>query len=740
MPLDYQVLENYHDANERVLLEANLHEATARIKQRPKRSLDQLVEMSKKMWPTLESALTYLTSTIKDFQENDDPHFELAEELTDANDATSRIKEDKKSSLFKESFPDQSLAFTYARKNIADFQEENDPHFEVANEVDAEVESQIVDALSWIVNRAIQDDAAIVIPDYTTSTPSSKLIEQVLNDTDFQGPVINVGNNKWIACDRASSNSRICMAGDKVPKEKGFVLSKTTHSFQIIGDAMSYSQLAARIATVLANGSGDRPQAKSDLLQLALEGEYFKSNDGEIISKEENILAVVAGGGASVLNHMAELALEGIPIILLQGSGGICNTLPNLYIKRFSTEFDVIKASKNFCSKSGFPCDDEADQNTNLLTQVLQVVQGQSGQGKSCTKSVQVILENSNLNIHQLSKGLFALKRVFRIAKHDDNALILAQTRCAEYYAAASVIEKPSRNMLLLKVSVGFVVTLLATMQGQAGTIQEAETAELKQVQGSFNQTFTKIEGRGPVMHYFVVALPIIFTLLSSLQQTFNYGPKYLSLNYGAAQVESEMYRYRTRTGVYGEGQLIKLGDKAATDQDTPGLCGSVFEVNAATYDTLSVRTYVLSKKLIEIGASMELFDKADDVNAEGKGMVADKNAIEWGQSEYRLGLLHGDEYIKIRIGKKIMDFNRQSRKLNALYWIYRIITWLVGALGTLFALVHLEVASTASPHHTLSIDKNFGSHPVDFCQAAHRLLRAPDRDGLQSPRHSCRL
>ena len=605
-------------------------------------------------------ALQYASKFISGFQEIHDADFELTEVKPNVTDVLERIQQEKQERLFKKRFADQRLALSYAYKNILAFQGNSDPHFSLIDETDSEAMTKVTDALTHLFQLAKKEGAVVIVPDYTTSSPSSLLIEQALEEADFDGVVINIGNDNWIACDRESFGGKFQFPGLDTEKDRGIVLSRATHSFQVSGNAMTYSLLAARLAKVVSGGYLDGEESGFD--------------------KDMDAVAVIGAGGASVLNHMAELVREGIPMIVLEGSGRLSNLLPKLYVERFTSGFDLEQASRRFCEECGFP-------KTGM---------------ELMGRWVRSIIEEGNLNIHQISNSLYALQRVLISVKHRDEALAVGAKRRLEYLKSARKIGFPSTVMLVLKVSVGFVITLLATIQSQPGSVQIAVTNGLQQIQTHFNNTLMAID-RGPVLHYFVVALPVFFTLVISLQQSLNYGPRYLSQRYAAALVESETYRYRTRTGQYSEEQLCAF---AKTDRDFSGLFGYKQDDEAVAYDTISVRTYRLTKKLVEINANVELFERPDLSEKIKKSMecgigikqetiseltLGEPLDIEWMPSEFQLGVLHGDDYLQ-RIRDKMHEFERNADSLFWLLVVYKFFTYTLGALGSIFALINCEV------------------------------------------------
>jgi hypothetical protein len=397
----------------------------------------------------------------------------------------------------------------------------------LGDELDEAAISLIIVKLVQIITLAAEERAVLVIPDYSTASPSSKYIETALRQAEFSGPVINVGQEDQIACDSDGFGQTYQSAGAHRPR--GVLLSKATHSFQVAPGTMTHSILAARLAKVLGGG-------------VDVEGD-----PGEVVRPEQEVVALVAGGDASTLSHMAELAREGIPMIILEGSGGLCDRLPRAYAQRAAPAFSAQEASRQLCLEGGL------SKGTDRLGR--------------CARAV---LEEGGLTLLPLSHPTSAFQRALAAAKRRDTALVLALLQLREYAASARAMDRPARVLLVLKIAISFVMTLLAAIQSQSGDAAAAVAAEVRQAAYVANQTLAQAASRGPVLHYIVVVLPAIFTLIVSLARSER--PKYLAACYGAAQVRarararvwgiyiqaprvvqgvSQMYRYCTQTGAY---------------------------------------------------------------------------------------------------------------------------------------------------------------------------------------------
>ncbi len=546
-----------------------------------------------------------------------------------------------------------------------------------------------------LIQQAKNDGAAIVIPNYLSSSGKSSfgnsaLIQSALEDTDFDGPVINVSLEQQTAFDQATYHKKYRF-GDSY-YDTGVLLKRTTHSFQVQGTT-SFSRIAARLVNAISGGyrqtdGGSLGGMMAAVKQMCIplrECVPSESSNAEDDAQQQQevpfdfaerhaVVAVVAGGGAAVLEHIAEVVREKIPLIVLSGSGRLCNFLPAVYLKRFSPGFNVYQESLQFCKECGFEKD--------------QALFG---------RWVRTIVQDGNVKIHELKKSQFALKRILLSVEHDDEALKLARRRYAEYTLAAESIESPKALLLYMKVTLSFIITLLSTVL-RVGTGNAVAATPGNQTAIPTAAQADAVAGDTGAQVATVV-LPIVLSVIMSIQQDFNYGPKQLALRYGAALVESETYRYRTRTNAYSDEYISKA--KAQNDGE---------EANVS-FDTLSERTQKLSKELIRIAACVATFARAGEEELskrlreaakESSGKIHKNLAVERSPSEYRFGILNGDEYLA-RAMKEGSAFEARADRLSRLLTVYKILTYCVGALGSVFALINLEVC----PSHCLNFSSS---------------------------------
>ena len=219
------------------------------------------------------------------------------------------------------------------------------------------IKSGILESLVCLFQIAKRKKAAIVIPDYSTLSPNSKLIEDALNYVDFKGPVVSVSCDDQVASCEETAKMQYQFGNTYHPR--GILFARTTHSFQLcespgVKHTDLYSTLGARLVAAISqeqrpgNGRENSDSDDDENVVRASEG----SNNYSCC--KHKAVFVVAGGGVVGLRHMEQAVLVGMPIVVLEGSGRLCDYLPKLWVRRFATGFDAVKESNRFCHKIGF--------------------------------------------------------------------------------------------------------------------------------------------------------------------------------------------------------------------------------------------------------------------------------------------------------------------------------------------------------------------------------------------------
>jgi hypothetical protein len=661
-----------------------------------------------------------------------------------------RVHSKHPAKIFEKRFVDQPRAVAYAKDHIHYFKlakkdKPTDPDksadldFDIIDEEDPVVVSQVMECLVLLAKIAKKLKAVIIIPDYMTMSGNSKLIETALDYVQFDGPVINVCSEGQASLDKESAGETYRVKGVANPIPKGLIHNRATHSIQVRNG--SYSRVAARLAHLIAQPNQDLFETEDDTPQ--------PSNEHE---RPHRAVFVVAGGGIAVMEHIAQAVEASIPIVLLQGSKRLCDFLPKLWVRRFSSHFDVLGETRTLCADCGFPPPTDPDNKMNLWMGML--------------------VEKGHVNIHPLPSGTHSLARILQSLQTKDDALLQAMKRYCDYRCAARNMEGPDFRMLIAKLVLGFSTTLLVTIAG--AVLKDDELQNILHGHVKFSDVPLPIL----LLCFSVVVLPGLLSIIMALQHDYNYAPKILALRYAAALVEQEMFRYRACSTHYSDEKITeamarakldaKADDAAARDggdqgnaQDSTQDASIEAQTDGALtseeknddladkhvdYDIQSTRARRLTEELIKIGEKVPIFNRPDvkeeeeldqfvslfqmdkkkssskkekkkdpkqkklltrklDVHVVLKQMkrlsgvkeVA-HHTLEDFESEIKFGQLSGEDYATVRLNVYRERYEAKADDLDWVLLIYKVATYAIGAVSGFLSYMGLEVRSSAIP------------------------------------------
>jgi antitoxin (DNA-binding transcriptional repressor) of toxin-antitoxin stability system len=168
----------------------------------------------------------------------------------------------------------------------------------------------------------------------------------------------------------------------------------------------------------------------------------------------------------------------------------------------------------------------------------------------------------------------------------------------------------------------------------------------------------------GDVMHWTVVALPVLVSLLIALAIRYGFGKRWVLLRAAAEVVKSEIYRFRTRQGVYAEAQLGEAG--------------------LSREEALAIRTNAVQEKLVQTEAgSWPLTPYEGRLPPDMYGASADDDG---------LSPLEPDRYLALRIGDQLNYFHPKVVSLARQLRVLLLVAMAAGAAGTLVAAAGFEV------------------------------------------------
>jgi len=171
------------------------------------------------------------------------------------------------------------------------------------------------------------------------------------------------------------------------------------------------------------------------------------------------------------------------------------------------------------------------------------------------------------------------------------------------------------------------------------------------------NETLAEFtEGLITFLQWVIVAIPIIITFLIGILKQFSHGQKWISLRSSAENLKSEIFRYRTKTGIYSD-----------KDRETQ-MAGKVQELNNHLMQT-EVKLSALKNYT---GSLPPQYSTAGNDNG--------------------FTMLSPERYLNLRLEDQLSYYQRKTaqldRQLSYLQWgIYGL-----GGVGTLLAARHFEL------------------------------------------------
>ena len=170
--------------------------------------------------------------------------------------------------------------------------------------------------------------------------------------------------------------------------------------------------------------------------------------------------------------------------------------------------------------------------------------------------------------------------------------------------------------------------------------------------------------GNAP-LHWTVVATPILISVLIALANRRAAGKRWVVLRAAAESVKGEIYRYRTRTGVYADGRLGR------------GQVATPPRVLAARLDDIEAG-------LMQTEASSgELAPYEGSLPPEMYGSARDDDG---------LSRLDAARYLQIRIGEQLSYYHGRIRELDRRRGAFQLLAVLAGGAGAILAAAGVEI------------------------------------------------
>lgn len=321
---------------------------------------------------------------------------------------------------------------------------------------------------------------------------------------------------------------------------------------------------------------------------------------------------LLVGGGEGARDEALRCVRYGWPLLVLEDSGGTADEIATAWPKRNGFIKDPILAEIIVDGDVRlFPITNSAKE---LEQRILHVV-------------------------HQLS-GETLLRRVWH--------------RFATYDAAAERYQAGFARSQLWILLLGVLAVALALIQTQIfGTEQPAGAS-----------------WEYDALRYAIIAVPILISILVAAANRFKAGNKWILLRAAAEAIKREIFRYRTRAGIYSETERAKASKQA--DADVTRDARLAERVKAITGQLMKTTVNEAALRPYEGQIPPEMYGAAGQDDG-----VSD---------------LTPARYIAIRVQDQLSFFKNKTGTLERWHKRFQWSIFIVGGIGTLLAAIGLEL------------------------------------------------
>lgn len=231
---------------------------------------------------------------------------------------------------------------------------------------------------------------------------------------------------------------------------------------------------------------------------VLVEGDEWGSELGTIFNltnaltaKVPKVVAILASGGANARDEVVHAVRQNLPLIVIEGSGGLADEIAAVWKARPNLPEDPAMAE---------------------------------------------IICDGRIEFHLLSNTVEGAERLILRELRGDNVLYQAWETFADYDLNAILQQKRFELLQASILGVGVAATALAVIK-QLFAPPDASVG---------------LRSAWWWMRHLIIVLPILLTVLITAANRFKHGNQWMMLRASAEAIKREIYRYRTRTTSYG--------------------------------------------------------------------------------------------------------------------------------------------------------------------------------------------
>ena len=401
----------------------------------------------------------------------------------------------------------------------------------------------------------------------------------------------------------------------------------------------------------------DKPQTKFKML----------FNLVQYLQQRLPIVTLLVGGDKDNKTEVLRSIRLGLPVIIVEGSGGLADTLANLYHTRPDFIEDPLLAE---------------------------------------------IIADGDLHPYSIKGSVSELERLILRQLRGDATLMLAWKQFASYNANANRQQRDFRRLQNTVLYLGVIATLLVVLQmglknherkveyeiqqelyqqlkdEKEGKVHSINTESFttharhqtitntpekislwqkikNKVSGFWTPIYqfllTLLMGFTLVLHYVIISIPIIISILLAAANRFNAGTKWLILRSSAEGIKREIFRYRAQAEVYSSEQSRKIS-----------------------------REVRLAKRLQVIGSQLS----QTEVNLSAFRPYEGKLPPKWTTADDDDGLsaLNPERYLSVRLEDQLNYYLNKTTRLEKRFRQLQWGIYIIGGFGTLCAALGVEL------------------------------------------------
>ena len=370
----------------------------------------------------------------------------------------------------------------------------------------------------------------------------------------------------------------------------------------------------------------------------------------EILSQNIPVLTILVNDSPVAKDEVVRSVRQGWPILVIGGSGGFADQIQ----KAWQGKQDYIRALSAW--KPGDP-------NKPIPPFIADPVLAE-------------VIAEGDLHFFPIIEEPEKLELYIDLRLKANDILSQAQAQYKVYSDDAKQQEAIFRRQQFFILVLGVIITFLAVIQSFYMQIQE-KVHWLPS--GSFSAVL------GGVLYYILIGLPVLMALLIAGANRFNPGNRWVTMRAATEAFKRELFRYRTRTGIYSNMQVI---------------------LNKTTREaTLAKSLETISREWLERNSDFAMFPapiRYPSARVAQKGVapktLEQRKPPKQGKSKGRLSVyLAPKRYIEERLVDQLNFYKDRSqklgRKLAQLQWIILIL----GGAATLLAALHFELVITVT-------------------------------------------